>query len=135
MKNTIENEIKAFLIETLNDYKGGIYYACDLAYKLTESENVNGSVYCNAYKTKELIKDNFDLFGDFVRYYENELGETLNPLLEPEKAHVCFLIESCSQILQNCEFINDKWDNKIELTDKIIKILTKQINDFKELAF
>jgi hypothetical protein len=46
-----------------------------------------------------------------------------------------FLIESCSQILQNCEFINDKWDNKIELTDKIIKILTKQINDFKELAF
>ena len=135
MKNTIENEVKSYLIDKLNDYKGWIYYASDLAYKLTEGENVNGSVYCNAYKTKELIKDNFNLFGDFVRYYENELGETLNPLLEPEKVHVCFLIESCSQILQSCKLINDKWDNKIELTDKNIKTLTKQIKQFGTLEF
>ena len=135
MKNTIENEIKSYLIDNLNDYKGGTYYASELAYKLTEGENINGSVYCNAYKTKELIKDNFDLFGDFVRYYENELGETLNPLLEPEKAHVCFLIESCSQILQSCKLINDKWDNKIELTDKNIKTLIKQIKQFGTLEF
>ena len=132
---TIENEIKSYLIDKLSDYKGGNYYACDLAYTLTEGENINGSVYCNAYKTKELIKDNFYLYDDFVRHYENELGEALNPFLEPEKAHVCFLIESCSQILQSCKLLNDNWDNKIELTDKIIKILTKQINDFKELAF
>jgi len=132
---TIENEIKAYLIDKLNDYKGCAIYACDLAYTLTEEANVNGSVYCNAYKTKELIKDNFDLFGDFVRYYENELGETLNPLLEPEKAHVCFLIESCSQILQSCKLINDNWNNKIDLTDKNIKTLTKQINDFTTFEF
>lgn len=132
---TIENEIKAFLIDTLQDHKGCDIYACDLANTLTEGENVNGSVYCNAYKTKELIKDNFDLFGDFVRYYENELGETLNPLLEPEKAHVCFLIESCSQILQSCKLINDNWDNKIELTDKNINTLTKQIKQFGTLEF
>ena len=135
MKNTIENEIKSYLIDNLNDYKGVTFFASELAYKLTEGENINGSVYCNAYKTKELIKDNFDLFGDFVRYYENELGEKLNPLLEPEKAHVCFLIESCSQILQNCKLINDNWDNKIELTDKNINTLTKQIKQFGTLKF
>lgn len=135
MKNTIENEIKSYLIDKLNDYKGGTYYASELAYKLTEGENINGSVYCNAYETKELIKDNFDLFGDFVRYYENEFGETLNPLLEPEKAHVCFLFESCNQILQSCKLINDNLDNKIELTDKNIKTLTKQIKQFGTLEF
>ena len=135
MKNTIENEIKSYLIDKLNDYKGGTYYASELAYKLTEGENINGSVYCNAYETKELIKNNFDLFGDFVRYYENEFGETLNPLLEPEKAHVCFSIESCSQILQSCKFINDNWDNKIELTYKNINTLTKQIKQFGTLEF
>ena len=135
IENTIENEIKSYLIDKLQDYKGYTVYACDLAYTLTEEANVNGSVYCNAYKTKELIKDNFDLFGDFVRYYENELGDTLNPLLEPEKAHVYFLIESCNQILQNCEFIRTNRDNKIELTDKNIETLTKQINEFTTLKF
>ena len=135
IKNTIEDEIKAYLIDKLQDYKGYNVYACDLAYTLTEEANVNGSVYCNAYKTKELIKDNFDLFGDFVMYYDHELGETLNPLLEPEKAHVCFLIESCIQILQNCKLINDNWDNKIELTDKNIKTLTKHVGQFGTLEF
>jgi len=134
-EKSIENEIKAYLIDKLNGYKGCTIYACDLAYTLTEGENANGSVYCNAYKTKELIKNNFDLFGDFVRYYEDELGETLNPLLEPEKTHVCFLIESCSQILQSCKFINDNWDNKIELTNKNIKTLIKEIKQFSELEF
>ena len=135
IENTIENEIKVYLIDKLQDYKGGNYYACDLAYKLTEGENANGSVYCNAYETKELIKDNFYLFSSFVRYYKQEFNETLNPLLEPEKAHVCFLIESCNQILQNCEFIRTNRDNKIELTDKNIKTLTKQIKQFSELKF
>ena len=135
IENTIENEIKVYLIDKLSDYKGGNYYACDLAYKLTEGENANGSVYCNAYETKELIKDNFYLFSSFVRYYKQEFNETLNPLLEPEKAHVCFLIESCNQILQNCEFIRTNRDNKIELTDKNIKTLTKQIKQFSELKF
>ena len=135
IKNTIENEIKSYLIDKLSDYKGGNYYACDLAYTLTEGENANGSVYCNAYETNELIKDNFYLFSSFVRYYEQEFDETLNPLLEPEKAHVCFLIESCGQILQSCPLIRDNWNHKIELTDKNIKTLTKQINEFTTLKF
>lgn len=91
MKNEqLLNEIKSYLIDNLSDYKGCISYAFDLSYLLTERENSNGSVYCNAYQTKELIKDNFDLFGEFLEYYKENLGEMLNPFSEPEKTHVIF---------------------------------------------
>jgi len=129
------NEIKSYLTEKLNDYKGCKSYGCDLFHLLTEGENANGSVYCNAYKTKELIKANFDLFGEFLEYYNSEFGETLNPFSEPEKAHVIFLIESCNQILNSSDYIQSNWDNQIVLNDELIGILKQDIENFKELSF
>lgn len=134
MKNLL-SEIKSYLCDKLNDYKGTNSYGCDLAYKLTEGENANGSVYCNAYKTKELIKDNFELFGDFLEYYKDNFGAELTPFANPEKAHVILLIESCSQILGQSKYIQDNWDNNIQLTDKVIRQLKKDIKNFKELSF
>jgi hypothetical protein len=55
MTNEITKEVKNYLIDKVNDYSDTLAYGCDLASKLTEGENVNGSVYCNSYKTKELI--------------------------------------------------------------------------------
>jgi hypothetical protein len=134
MENLL-TEIKNYLCDKLDDYKGTTVYACDLSITLTEGENANCSVYCNAYETKEMIKANFELFGDFLEYYNNNFGEMLNPFLEPEKTHVVFLIESCSQILSECKYINDKWDKKIELTDNVIKKLKKHIKEYTELSF
>ena len=133
--NELLNEIKTYLINKLNDYKGCSTYADDLAYLLTESENANGSVYCNTYETKELIKNNFDLFGDFLEYYENNFGELLNPFKEPERVHVIFLIESCSQILNLSQYLEDNSGNEIELNEETINILANDINNFKELEF
>lgn len=136
MKNEqLLNEIKSYLNEKLNDYKGCNSYASELAYLLTEGENANGSVYCNTYQTKELIKANFDLFGDFLEYYKQEFGEMLNPFSEPEKTHVIFLIAATEQILNSSKYIQDNWDNQIELTDEVIKILKQDINNFTELSF
>ena len=134
MENLL-TEIKSYLCDKLDAYKGTTVYSCDLATTLTEGENANGSVYCNAYQTKELIKANFELFGDFLEYYSNNFGEMLNPFLEPEKTHVIFLIESCRQIISECKYIDDKWNDKIELKDSVIKKLKKHINEYKELSF
>jgi hypothetical protein len=136
MKNLeLLNEIKNYLNEKLNDYKNATSYGCDLAYLLTESENATGSVYCNAYKTKELIKANFELFGDFLEYCKDNFGTELNPFAEPEKAHVILLIESCSQILGQSKYLQDNWDNLIQLTDEVVEILKNDINNFLELSF
>jgi len=128
--NDFLTDLKKDIINKLNDYSGGIYYACDLAYTLFEGENANCSVFCNTYKTKEFIKANFDIFGDLVEYCKDNLDMTLNPFSEPEKAHVILLLESSQSLLSQLPTIDKNWNDKIELTPKMIKKLTKEINDF-----
>jgi hypothetical protein len=129
MKNTIE-EIKQTIVERLSDYKGTTTHGADLAYKLFEGENVNGSVLCNTYKTKEFIKENFELFGELVEHVEQNMDMVLNPFAEPEKAHVFLLLEASQSILSTCPTIDKHWNEQIELTDKFIKKLTKEIKAF-----
>ncbi|MFM2203700.1 MAG: hypothetical protein RLZZ605_664 [Bacteroidota bacterium] len=122
------SDFKNTLIDKLNDYQGGTYYACDLSSTLFEGENANGSVLCSTYQTKEFIKANFDLFGDLVEYCQDNMDMALNPFSEPEKAHVILLLEASSAILSKCPLIDKNWNNEIELTPKVIKTLIKQIN-------
>lgn len=123
-------DLKAQIIDKLNDYSGGTYYACDLAYTLFEGENANGSVFCNTYKTKEFIKANFDIFGGLVEYCKENMDFTLNPFSEPERAHVILLLESCQSLLAQLPAIDKNWNEQIELTDEMILQLTNEINEF-----
>ena len=123
-------DLKADIVSRLSDYEGQSIYACDLGMTLFEGENCNGSVFCNTWKTKEFIKENFDLFGELLEYYSDNFGETLNPFLEPEKCHVILLIESARSILAGCKLVDEKWNDKITLTPAVIKKLTKQVMDF-----
>lgn len=132
MKTTnFTSDLKNQIIDKLNDYSGGTYHACDLSGTLFEGENANGSVFCNTYKTKEFIKENFDLFGDLVEYVKDNIDYTLNPFQEPEKAHVYLLLEASQSILSKLPTIDKNWNEKIELTPKMIKKLTKELNSLE----
>lgn len=124
-------ELKADIVDRLNDYKDCSIYACDLGMTLFEGENCNGSVFCNTWKTKEFIKENFDLFGELIEYWSDNIGDTLNPFSEPEKCHVILLLESARSILSGCKLVERKWNEEIELTPAIIKKLTKQVMDWE----
>ena len=100
---------------------------CDLSSILFESENIDGSVLYSTYQTKEFIKENFDLFGDLVEYVKDNIGYTLNPFQEPEKAHVCLLLEASQAILSKLPTIDKFWNDEKELTPKLIKQLTKEL--------
>ena len=125
------SDLKATIIDKLNDYAGGSYYACDLAYTLFEGENATGSILCNTYQTKEFIKENFDLFGCLVEYVKSSMDMTLNPFSEPEKTHVILVLEASQSVLAKLDFIAKNWNDKIELTPKNIKTITKQLNDLE----
>lgn len=120
-------ELRETIIDRLNDYKNTTVYGCDLAYTLFENENVNGSVLCNTYLTKEFIKENFDLFGDLVQYVNDNFGMKLNPFTEPEKAHVILMLEASQSLLSQLDFIDDNWNNEIELNSEVIKEITYQL--------
>ena len=128
---TFTEDLIETIISRLNDYKGTTNYMCDLSSILFEGENVNGSVLCNTYQTKEFIKENFDLFGDLVEYVEDNIGMTLNPFQEPEKAHVLLLLEASQSILSKLPIIDKFWNDEKELTPKFIKQLTKELKELK----
>lgn len=71
------------------------------------------------------------MFGDLVEYCKDNFDMVLNPFKEPEKAHVLLLLEASQSILSKCKLIDENWNNEIELTNKVIKKLTKQINDLQ----
>ena len=125
---TFTAELIETIISRLNDYKGTTNYMCDLSSILFEYENIDGTVLYNTYKTKEFIKENFDLFGDLVEYVKDNIGYTLNPLLEPEKAHVWLLLEASRSILSKLPTIDKLCNDEKELTPKLIKQLTKELN-------
>lgn len=115
------------VIDRLNDYEGTNNYMCDLSSILFERENADGSVLYNTYQTKEFIKENFDLFGDLVEYVNDNFGYTLNPFIEPEKAHVILMLEASQSILSKLPTVDKFWNDEKELTQKLIKQLTKEL--------
>ena len=125
---TFYTDLRNTIIERLNDYKGVEVYGSDLAYTLFEWENADGSVFCSTYKTKEFIKNNFDLFADFSEHYKNTFGESLNIFAEPEKAHVILLLEAAQMVLSNLNTVNEFWDDSKELTEELINAIVEELN-------
>ena len=125
---TFTSELIETIISRLNDYKGTKTYLCDLSMLLFESENVNGSVFCNTYKTKKFIKENFDLFAQLVEYVKDNMGMTLNPFNEPEKAHVWLLLEASQSLLSQCETVDKFWNDEKEIDDELINSITEELN-------
>ena len=125
---TFYTDLRNTIIERLNDYKGSGVYGSDLAYTLFEGENANGSVFCNTYKTKEFIKNHFDLFAEFSEYYKDNSGESLDIFAEPEKAHVILLLEAAQMVLSNLDTINEFWNDSKELTEELINAIVEELN-------
>ena len=125
---TFYTDLRNTIIDRLNDYKGSDVYGCDLANTLFEGENANGSVLCNTYKTKEFIKNHFDLFADFSEYYKDNFGESLDIFAEPEKAHVILLLEAAQVVLSNLNTVNEFWNDSKELTEELINAIIEELN-------
>ena len=132
MKTTaFYTDLRNTIIERLNDYKNVEVYGCDLAYILFESENANGSVLCNTYKTKEFIKNHFDLFADFSEYYKENFGESIDIFSEPERAHVILLIEAAQIVLSNLDITttyNELKDTRKSPTFLKIVLINDKLN-------
>ena len=124
---TFTAELIETIISRLNEYEGTTHYICELSSILFERENTNGSVLYNIYKTKEFIKENFDLFGYLVEHLQDNMDYTLNPFAEPEKANVWLLLEASRSILSKLPTIDKFWNDEKELSPNLIKQLTKEL--------
>lgn len=123
--DSFEDLVKDLIIERLENYKGQKVYVCDLACTLFEGENIDESFTYSTYWSKELIKKYFDEFSYLYDEYIADCGKenSINVFDEPEKFIVIMLLEQAQTLLSNYDndFINDNWNNEIELNDENIK--------------
>ena len=119
------------LITKLEDYEGANVYACDLAYTLFEGYNIDGTVTYGTFKASEWIKTHFDELGEVVEDIKFNLGSEFIPNIfdEPEKFMVVVYLEVGASLLSQCKFINDNWNDKIELTKKNINTIKEQLQE------
>lgn len=136
--NNIKNEVIEKLIDKLEEYEGITEYSCDLAYKLYEGENIDGVYFYNNHKATEWIKNNWDNLPEILEELKaNFDGDFISKLCldmfdNPDRFVVVIMIEVASYLMGQCEFIENNWNDKIELTKENIKIITEQLENLKD---
>ena len=137
--NNRENEIKPFIAfckehiaDKLEDYEGQDAYGCDLAYKLTEGMNADGSFTYSTAKAKEYIKEWWDDAADFSEYEDFNFGERSNPFQNPEAFTVKMVIEGVAGLLSKCALIDQYWNDRLELTAENIATIKEQIDELPD---
>lgn len=128
-KNLVIEELE----QKLEDYEGANIYGADMSYTLLEQYNIDGTYTYNSYESKQMIKTYFDELGDVYDNYLFNFGKeaSINVFEEPENFILLMLLEKANELLSDCEFINDNWNNNIELTEENIKTIKNQLESLK----
>ena len=132
MKNSVNSFVAGVLMDKLDDHAyETVYYIQDLADRLLEEENINGSYFCSTYKSTLWIKEHFEELGDIVEEYEDIFGEPpANPFNEPEKFMVQIMLNVADSIMNETKFISNFEDEQIELTQEVIDTLKAELEEF-----
>lgn len=97
----------------------------DLAFELTDRENIDGSVFYNTAKSWEWIAEHRLDAGEVFEKVKDELGSCPNPLLDPEAFCVVWLIELVREILAESETVNN--GGVVTLTQEVIDNILSEI--------
>ena len=125
--NNLQKWIIEEMIEHLQEMEGQVVYGCDLAFKLFENENVNGSYTCSSYEASKWIKDNWFDLCEVVEEYEYEFGEYPdNCWINPERFQVQIILYMASSLVAKSDYINKHWNEEIEFTKEVIYIIAKE---------
>lgn len=122
-----DDYIQGYICDELDNLKGQDIYADDLASRLTETDNINGSVFCSTYKAEEFIKQYWDEAVKTMKGLNNEYGysdgdvlQHWNPLTKPEAFQFVMTDEGVRCFLGKSDYLNNKAGESILLDDLTI---------------
>lgn len=128
---------KEFIKEHLDGYEGQTLYACDLGCTLAEGINADCSFTYSRELAKDYLKEWWDYADEYWDYEENNYGEhPYSPFGNTEAYTVCMVVEGINGLLSKCQFIDDNWNDEIELTeDNICRIKDEldELDDYEEV--
>lgn len=119
-----------FIADNLPLYDGHLHYGSELGYDITEEMNVNGSATFSRPAAMDYIREWWIEAADYWEYERLEFGEHFhNPFDDPEAYMVCMIIEGVNSILAQSTFINENWNEEIELTPENIALILSQVEN------
>lgn len=135
MKN-FNDFCKEHICYRLDEMEGLTIDFSDLAYRICEEENVNGTLTFNRKAAIEYICEWWYDCADYLNYEKDIFGYDMqtNPFSNPEAFMVCMVIEGCHSLLAQCEVVDSNWNSLIELTSEVIETIKEQIKD-KTIGF
>lgn len=135
IKDFVKNEIVCKLEKLENSICDDSVYACDLAYTIFESENIDGSFFYDTVNAKKWISEHFDDLSEIVEEIQTQFDDDFcNKILldffkNPDGFIVVVVLEVANYLLGQCKYIDENWDNKIILTNDIIYTICLQLDE------
>lgn len=134
MEKTLKNFVIDAMINELSEMEGRTGYGCDLGYAIFESANLDGTYTYSTQKSIKWIGEYFSEIGDIVDDINANTGENIlpNPFNKPEAFQVVIMAEMSNVLCGKCPFIDENWNNSIELTQENLKLIINQLMEQKE---
>ena len=130
MLNNLQKWLIEEMIKHLQEMESQVVYGCDLAFKMFEDANYTGSYTCSSYEASKWIKDNWFDLCEVVEEYEYEFGEYPdNCWINPERFQVQIILYMASSLVAESDYIEDNWNDEIELTEDVIKTIISEWSD------
>lgn len=132
--DTLKNFVIDAMIDELSAMEDREIYGADLGYEIFSEANCNGSYTCNTLEAENFIKENYSEIGEVVEDIKFNLGAEFipNPFTEAEKFQVVIMLEMSNALCAQCPFIDENWNNSIELTEENIKLIINQLMEQKD---
>jgi len=120
---------KQFILDEIDEYEGRDVYACDFGIEMTEGMCCDGTFTYSTEKSKKYLQEWCSDAGEYSEYEKFNFGERSNPFDNIERFLVSMVTEGVRTILSRCQFINDMWNSKFELTEDIIATIKEQVEE------
>jgi len=128
------DDVKGFIIDKLHDYEGESFYGCDLASELTMNENMDGGWIFSYPEAMQYIADNMNFASDTFDYYKDNLDMAINPFENPAAFTFYMLDFGVGSVLAQCPYVDEHWNDDIELDAETIATICKQVESVSRIA-
>lgn len=125
MKHKTKKTLTEYAIDALEEGYGDDIQAADLHHKIfNEDYFIIGYYNAEKWLQKHGISP-FEAIKTITEYEENNVGEPITDLSSSEAVVNMYAYIKGEEILNDCQTITDKWDEK--LTEKDIKAIVKEL--------
>ena len=131
---------KDYIIDSLPDFEDEEVYGCDLCSKLTESDNVNGSMTYSTYKAQQYIKEWWDDCAEFYEFADMEFGsdyvsKSLNVFANPEAFMLVMVMEGIGYLLSRVSIVDENWNDEFILDKEAIDTIIDEVSEMTEIEW